>query len=130
MEAGVDFVAVDAPFSDPLILHILSAVAEHERKMIAERTRAAMQAAKARGVIFGANGRKLADQHIAAAGNFAETMRQPISACIAQGAGTLQEVADGLNRAGYQSREGNPWSPGTVSRLLRRLDLRTGGAPS
>ena len=124
METRVDFVAVDAPFANPLILHILSAVAEHERKMIAERTRAAMQAAKARGVIFGANGRKLADGHLAGAKAFAEGMRLPVVTALEHGAGTLQDVADGLNRIGLCSRGGTAWSPGTVSRILRRLDLR------
>lgn len=125
MEAKVDFVAVDAPFANPLILHILSAVAEHERKMIAERTRAAMQAAKARGVIFGVNGRKLADRHLAEAKTFAETMRLPINAAMTQGAATLQELADRLNYGGHRSREGTRWSTGTVSRVMKRLDLRT-----
>ena len=39
-----------------LTLHILAAVAEHEREMIAERTKAALQAAKARGIRLGRNG--------------------------------------------------------------------------
>ena len=124
MEARVDFVAVDAPFANPLILHILSAVAEHERKMIAERTRAAMQAAKMRGVIFGANGRKLADGHLAVAMSFAEGMRLLILELLEQGSCTLQAVADGLNRTGHRTREGKPWAPGTVSRIMRRLEIR------
>ena len=39
MDAGVDFVAVDNPHASRLTLHILAAVAEHEREMIAERTK-------------------------------------------------------------------------------------------
>jgi DNA invertase Pin-like site-specific DNA recombinase len=49
MEAGVDFVAVDFPTANRLTVHILAAVAEHEAKMISERIKAALQAAKARG---------------------------------------------------------------------------------
>src|ERR1700757_3639485 len=53
MEAGVDFVAVDMPHANKLTIHILSAVAEHERVMISQRTRAALAAAKSRGVRLG-----------------------------------------------------------------------------
>ncbi|MEZ5584447.1 MAG: recombinase family protein [Candidatus Competibacteraceae bacterium] len=49
LESGVDFVAVDMPEADKLTIHILAAVAEHEREMISQRTKAALQAAKARG---------------------------------------------------------------------------------
>jgi len=50
MESGVEFVAVDMPEANRLTLYLLAAVAEHEREMISQRTKAALQAAKARGV--------------------------------------------------------------------------------
>ena len=56
MDSGVEFVAVDNPHATRLTLHILAAVAEHEREMIAQRTKAALQAAKARGVRLGRHG--------------------------------------------------------------------------
>jgi DNA invertase Pin-like site-specific DNA recombinase len=49
MEAGVEFVAVDMPHANRLTVHILSAVAEHERELISQRTKAALAAAKERG---------------------------------------------------------------------------------
>jgi Resolvase, N terminal domain len=53
MESGVEFVAVDNPHANKLTVHILAAVAEHERELISERTKVALQAAKARGVRLG-----------------------------------------------------------------------------
>jgi DNA invertase Pin-like site-specific DNA recombinase len=53
MESGVEFVAVDMPQANRLTIHILAAVAEHEREMISQHTKAALQAAKKRGVTLG-----------------------------------------------------------------------------
>jgi DNA invertase Pin-like site-specific DNA recombinase len=53
MESGVEFVAVDNPHANKLTIHILAAVAQHEREMISERTKAALAAAKARGQRLG-----------------------------------------------------------------------------
>jgi DNA invertase Pin-like site-specific DNA recombinase len=53
MDSGVSFVAVDNSHANKLTVHILAAVAEHEREMISERTKAALAAAKARGTRLG-----------------------------------------------------------------------------
>src|SRR5262245_18387191 len=53
MDSGVEFVAVDNPHANKLTVHILAAVAQHEREMISQRTRDALQAAKARGKRLG-----------------------------------------------------------------------------
>ena len=69
MESGVDFVAVDMPQATRLTIHILAAVAEHEREMISTRTKAALAEAKRRGTRLGnpsleeARARALAAHH-------------------------------------------------------------------
>lgn len=53
MDGGVDFVACDMPHANRLTLHLMAAMAEHEAAAISERTKAALAAAKERGVRLG-----------------------------------------------------------------------------
>ena len=48
-DSGVEFVGLDNPHANKLTIHILAAVAEHEREAISDRTKAALAPAKARG---------------------------------------------------------------------------------
>lgn len=126
MEAGTEFVAVDAPYANRLMLHILAAFSEHEREMVSARTRAALAAAKARGVKLGCNGAVLAKKRKTEAVRFAQSLENHVAGVRAAGASTLQEIADGLNAIPVRSRQGSAWSPGTVRRLISRLADQTG----
>src|SRR4029434_1020853 len=53
MDSGVEFVAVDMPEANKLTVHILAAMAEHEREQISKRTKDALAAAKRRGKRLG-----------------------------------------------------------------------------
>lgn len=53
MDSDVEFIAVDMPHANRLTIHILAAVAERERELISQRTKAALAAAKAKGKKFG-----------------------------------------------------------------------------
>jgi DNA invertase Pin-like site-specific DNA recombinase len=52
-KAGVKFVAADMPEANEMVVGIMALVAQAERRMISERTKAALQAAKARGIKLG-----------------------------------------------------------------------------
>jgi DNA invertase Pin-like site-specific DNA recombinase len=121
MESSVEFVAADAPYANRLMIHILAAFAEHERTVISERTRAALSAAKARGVVLGKNGRMLAQTNRCEAEMFAASLSHQIENARKTGATTLRAVAQYLNSEGSRTRSGAPWSSSTVHRLLRRL---------
>ena len=123
METGIEFVAADMPTANKLMLHLMAAFAEFERDLIASRTRGALAAAKARGVVLGRNGQVLALKHKADALAAAEQLREPIQEIIAGGAATLAQIAVQLTALGYRTREGADWSPSTVQRTLKRLAL-------
>ena len=125
MESGVDFVAVDMPHANRLTIHILAAVAEHEREMISARTKAALQAAKRRGVTLGSpdprRGSKAGLASIGATSSaYAANVLPIVEAVVASGARTLREIATALNARGLRTPRGGSWHPETVARLLRR----------
>ena len=53
LEDGVSIRAADMPGADDLMLRIYAAMAQKERELISERTKAALEAAKARGKVLG-----------------------------------------------------------------------------
>lgn len=118
---GFDLVACDFPQANRLTLHILAAVAEHEAHAISARTKAALQAAKARGTALGSTGpAHLGIANAAKAERAAERKARiaPVVAQIrAQGVTTLQGVADALNARGLTAPRGGPWTPGQVHRI-------------
>ena len=121
MEAGVSFTAVDMPDASPFVINIMASVAQLEREQISERTKAALAVAKARGVRLGAHGAVLAAAHRREAQAFALQLAGPIAEAQRSGADKLMEVARHLNLLGLRTREGATWSPGTVSRVMKRL---------
>jgi len=125
MESGVEFVAVDNPNANKLTVHILAAVAQHEREMISERTKAALQAAKARGKRLGnpriteaaAIGREALQQANAA---YAANVLPVIREIQAAGAASANAIAAKLNERKVQTRRGGRWSHVQVGALLSR----------
>ncbi len=125
MENRVEFVACDAPYANRLMLHILSAFAEHEREQISARTKAALAAAKERGVELGQNGKILAQQNREGAVGFAEGLRREFEAIFLDRTQTYTSAASKLNCRGIPTREGSRWTATQVSRVVGYLDLET-----
>jgi DNA invertase Pin-like site-specific DNA recombinase len=98
------------------MLHIYAAVAQEERRKIAERTRQALQAARARGQVLGNPALAKANQD-AAAGR-AEALRDVLTELADR---PLREVAAELNRRGIATPTGAPWSHVAVMRVRKRL---------
>src|SRR5215470_8458553 len=127
MESGVDFVACDNPHATRLTIHILAAVAEHEREMISARTKAALAAAKARGVKLGNPCLKPGDTRHARAALSERADRHTrdvlpyIEAARKAGARSLNEIAQALiNRGVATASGGDCWDATAVKRILAR----------
>jgi DNA invertase Pin-like site-specific DNA recombinase len=124
MESRVDFVAVDMPEANRLSIHILAAVAEHERETISIRTKDALKAAKARGIRLG-NPDPLPAARLANAAlqehteQFHATVKPLIQNLRLQGY-TLAKIADELNSRNVQTARGGLWYPATVRNILQR----------
>ena len=114
----VPFVTVElGADTDPFLLHLFAALAERERRVIGERTRVALQAAKARGVKLGGRNAQ-SDRNAAAAAERAEQLR-PILTELAGLSATGAAVE--LNKRGVATPRGGNWHALTVMRMRQRL---------
>lgn len=120
MESAADFVAVDMPQANRLTVHIMAAIAEHEREMISARTKAALAQLRARGVKLG-NPRW--QECIAKARDARKKAPQPaeirtiLSGYRAEGL-SLQAAAERANALGLRTPKGGKWHAMTVARAL------------
>jgi DNA invertase Pin-like site-specific DNA recombinase len=113
----VPFIVAElGPNVDPFTLHIYAALAQQERKMISDRTRAGLAAAKARGQVLGNAAQAKVNQAAAAAR--AESLRGVFEELNGM---TTRAVAAELDRRGIASPAGTKWNAMTVLRMRRRL---------
>ncbi|GAB3226435.1 recombinase family protein [Spirosoma arcticum] len=125
MESRVQFKAVDNPHADELMIHLLAAFAQHERKQISTRTKDALQAAIRRGKQLGKHGKEvLSQQNSEAADEFAERMRPIIDTIQQQGMTTIRAICEELNRAKIPTyrNDSQGWHLRTVHALLKRIE--------
>jgi DNA invertase Pin-like site-specific DNA recombinase len=123
MDSGVPFSAADMPNANRFMIHVYSAVAEEEARLIGERTRLSLQAAKARGVDIGATGRVLAARHKQQARERAEDYREVVTDLRLSGFTTVRGLRDALNHQEVTSPGGGRWHVRNTFLLLRRLGL-------
>jgi DNA invertase Pin-like site-specific DNA recombinase len=126
-KAGVDFVAADMPTANRLTVGIMAMVADEERRMISARTKAALAAAKARGVQLGGDrGARLTGKQRAAgravqqeqARNRAADLVPIIKELDEAGFESLRAIAAALEERGIPTARGGKWSSVQVARLL------------
>lgn len=138
IDSSVDVVFCDLPHVPPgatgrFLLTQMASVAELEAGLISERTKAALAAAKARGVRLGnPNGaRALWGKQVgnvqavavvkANAEHRAENLRTIVDDMRSQGITTIRAIAAELNERGILTPRGGQWHPTSTARLLSRL---------
>lgn len=112
------------PDADPFMLHLYAALAEQERHFIGQRTKAALAAAKARGVKLGGLRPTTAQRNATLAeeaDRHAERVRSIILPMREAGA-SLRRIAEALNDAGTPTARGGRWGAATVANVLERLN--------
>jgi hypothetical protein len=120
MQHGTPFIVAELGVdTDPFMLHIDSALVENERRLISERTKLGLAAAKARGVKLGGRNAQ-SDRTAAEATERAERLR-PILTELADL--SANRAAAELNRRKVATPAGGQWFATQVIRLRQRLEL-------
>lgn len=123
-DSGVDFVCADMPDANTLTIGIFASLSQHEREIISQRTKVALQAKKAQGFKLGspqnltqeartkgaAVRREQAQSHNQQASEMAILLRE-------KGL-SMREIAERLNTLGFRTRTGKSFYVSAVSRLL------------
>ena len=119
-------VAELGPDVDPFMLHVYAALAEKKRRMISERTRAALAARKRQGARLG-NRTNLAEAHALGAARTAEAARRfaanvaPVIRQVQEsGVTSLRGIAAILNARGVRTARGGRWAATQVGAVLAR----------
>ena len=135
LESDVEIVFCDFPQANKMVLHIISAISQYEAELTAARTKAALQAKKARGFRLG-NPEHLLDKHEEAIQNSIKTCKAKADSnpnnkraiallrILVKEEHTYQEMAEILNREGFVSSHGCSFTKSTVYKLIKRNNLK------
>ncbi len=128
LNSNVKFICADMPEADRTFLQMMSVFAEYEGRRIGERTKAALDSLKRKGVKLGSptpeNGSKVGVRSIKAkADSYAEQVGPIVQDIIKKtGAQTLRDISEALSAKGVLTPRGNTeWFPSQVSNLLKRI---------
>jgi DNA invertase Pin-like site-specific DNA recombinase len=124
LESGVEFVAADMPEANKVMIQIYSVMAEWERDQISARTKAALAAARARGVRLGVagasnlrpNNQARQEAAVAFAGRLSGVIRGFQQSGLSQ-----RQIVDQLNDLGIHASGGGRWSLVQLQRVIRRF---------
>lgn len=122
-DSGVDFICCDMPNADKFSVGILALLAQKERELISQRTKAGLAVAKQRGVVLGnpnaKDAWKLAQSAIQARKRtFVANAVKIIDSIRKTGVKTNVELADCLNKRGEKTAFGKDWTEASVRRVL------------
>ena len=128
-DSTVKFVAVDMPEANHFTVGLMACLADYERELISERTKAALKAAKARGVVLGnpkLDEVRYTDTTAATAARTSKAKQRNAEILeiinemqdSAGNALSLKDLTTMLNEAGYKTSRGKEWHKTSVSRVL------------
>ena len=132
-DSGVDFIIADMPSANRFTVGIMACLAEYERQLISERTKAALKSAKDRGVVLGnpngaaafgdKRGQGAQEARTAKADDYAQKVAKHLLPLRAEGL-PMAKIADRLNDMGIPTPRGGAagWKASTVKRALDRLE--------
>jgi DNA invertase Pin-like site-specific DNA recombinase len=133
-KAGIRFVVAEQPEMNELTVHLLAAIGQHERTLISQRTKDALQAAKVRGKRLGSpyiiKGERIPNSGDTSQANKARSFKADdyalaiapiIQEYQTSGSFSLRNLAEKLNSAGYMTPRQKKWQATSVQRLLNRI---------
>lgn len=134
LESDVEIVFCDFPQANKMVLHIISAISQYEAELIAARTKASLQAKKARGFKLG-NPEHLLTKHKQAIQNSIKTCRAKADnnpnnkravamlRIFVKENRSYSEMASILNQEGFVTSRGCSFTKSTVYKLIKRYKL-------
>ena len=133
MDAGIEFVAVDMPTANNFTIHIFSARAEQEAKLISSRTKNALAELRSSGVALGtpknldnaARAKGVQKIRENATNNDRNRQAQSVIISCKEKGMSYRKIADYLNQLNFKTRYGNEFMASTVHQLYSRTALQS-----